>query len=145
MAMIAVASGCKTRKERREFLDSLDDDQLRVYENVKAARWTIFMKATVAGIIAGLVTVYMYLKTEGSTPYVAGCMFVGSAFLTQYFWYILSPKTDWMVTILKTPEQREEWRDVYREYQRTAHVAVIIGLAGYFAFGTGMCEFLGTC
>ena len=143
--MFSMAGNCRIKKESKEFTDSLDDEQLRVYENIKADRWNIFVKATVAGIISGLVSVYMYLDTKEAAPYMAGCLFVGVAFLVQYFWYVLSPKKAWMVTLLEKESQRKEWNDTYREYQRTFHFAIILGIVGYFALGTGMCEFLGKC
>ena len=146
-AMVCVAANCRIRKESQEFVDSLDDEQLRVYENVKAQRWNIFIWATVAGIVAGLLAVYAYLQQPKAVvqPYMAGCLFVGVAFIVQYFWYILSPKDRWMVTTLQTERQRKEWNDTYREYQRTYHFGILLGLVGYFALGAGMCQFLGTC
>lgn len=145
VAMVAVSASCRVRKERQEFIDSLDVKQLRVYENVKAQRWNIFVWSTVAGVIGGSLAVYMYLRNNDVQPYMAGCLFVGVAFLVQYFWYILSPKDKWMITTLNTKQQRKEWNDTYREYQRTYHIGILLGLVGYFALGTGMCQLIGSC
>ena len=143
-AMICVCFNCRIKKESNEFTASLDTEQLRQFENIKAERWNIFIKSTIASIITGLVVLYVYLNSDAPkmNTYAIGCLFMGVALFVQYFWYILTPKNKWMIEILDKQNQRSEWVDVYREYQKTFHLGLLIGAVGYYAIGVGMAQYV---
>ena len=63
---------------------------------------------------------------------IASVVSIASAttFVIQYFFYILSPKSDWMVLHLNEEKQRSEWIKVYREMQLGFHGGIFIGIVG---------------
>jgi len=135
IAMFVTAFSCRVRKENKEFINSLTNEQLRKYENIKAQRWNIFINASIAGMLFGVIGVFVYTQNYRSNPLTAACLFTSIAFTVQYFWYILSPKDDWMITTLNTEFQRKEWKDTYQAYQRAYHAGLIFGIIGYFIYG----------
>jgi hypothetical protein len=63
-------------------------------------------------------------------------MVVAISFVTNYFYYVLSPKSDWMLNHIKTPEQTKAWLGMYRGMQVYYHTGLVLGLfaVGTFAF-----------
>ena len=139
IAMFMVAFSCRVKKENKEFIDSLTSEQLRIYENIKSQRWNIFLNASLAGILAGVISIFIYTQSsKSSSPMTSAFVFLSTAFTVQYFFYILSPKDKWIVTTLDTEEQRKEWKDTYSAYQSTYHLGLLLGLIGYFISGYGL-------
>lgn len=64
------------------------------------------------------------------------CLVVSISFLTNYFYYLLSPKSDWMLNHIKDPEQTKAWLYMYRSMQVYYHGGLALGLiaVGVFAF-----------
>ena len=64
------------------------------------------------------------------------CTVVATAFVTNYFYYMLSPKTDWMLNHLTNKEEIKAWLLMYREMQFNYHMGLVLGIiaVGIFAF-----------
>jgi hypothetical protein len=56
------------------------------------------------------------------------CLTVFIAFLTNYFYYVLSPKTKWMLNSIDTPEQTKAWFEMYRTMQVYYHGSLVLGI-----------------
>jgi ABC-type multidrug transport system fused ATPase/permease subunit len=59
-----------------------------------------------------------------------------NAFLTNYFHYILSPKSDWMLNHMNNQEEVKSWLLMYREMQYNYHMGLVLGIiaVGILAF-----------
>jgi len=68
------------------------------------------------------------------------CMVAAVAFSVNYFYYILSPKSDWMVLHLKSAEETNAWLTVYRTMQYNYHVGLVMGILAVVAFGNALCS-----
>lgn len=106
-----------------------------MYQLVVNERMRIYKRATLAGVVAGVLA--MLACPKNMSALARACAFLSAGFVVQYFWYILSPKEYSMVPVLDTKKQREEWQDVYREYQWSWHIGLVVGLVGYFLLGLG--------
>jgi uncharacterized membrane protein YkgB len=74
-------------------------------------------------------------KTKmGTTPLV--CTVVATSFLTNYFYYILHPKTDWMLNHMQNKQEVHAWLLMYREMQVSFHTGLVVGIVaiGVLAF-----------
>jgi hypothetical protein len=60
------------------------------------------------------------------------CTVAAITLATNYFYYVLSPKSDWMVLHFKhdKPEDAANWLRVYRGMQVNYHVGLVLGIAG---------------
>jgi hypothetical protein len=64
------------------------------------------------------------------------CMATATTFLTNYFYYMLSPKSDWMLNHTSNQDQVKAWLQMYREMSFNYHAGLALGIVavGIFAF-----------
>ena len=64
------------------------------------------------------------------------CTVMATCFLTNYFYYMLSPKSDWMLNHTTNQDQVNAWLIMYREMSYNYHVGIVFGIiaVGMFAF-----------
>lgn len=80
-------------------------------------------------ILAFFIIIYNYsLKRNKLTTMNIVCIVIVISFFTNYFYYILSPKTDWMLNHINSPEQTKAWLTMYREMQVNYHMGLVIGI-----------------
>ena len=56
------------------------------------------------------------------------CVVIATSFLTNYFYYTLSPKTDWMLNHMNSQEEVRSWLQMYREMQYNYHMGIVLGI-----------------
>ena len=116
-------------KATHKFEKILDENQRKLYRRIANERKTIYYKGYLFGILISIVYL-MFLKNNYKNFNRLNLVCVVSAitFITNYFFYILSPKTEWMITHLKTDEQRKEWLEVYKKFSYNYHFGFVIGI-----------------
>lgn len=64
------------------------------------------------------------------------CTVMATCFLTNYFYYMLSPKSDWMLNHISNSEQVKAWLQMYREMSYNYHAGLVLGIiaVGVLAF-----------
>ena len=62
------------------------------------------------------------------------CISTTSAFITNYFYYVLTPKKTYMLDHIDTPEQTKAWTKMYRNMQYHYHMGLFIGLIAVSIF-----------
>lgn len=126
---------CKSCSPIKEYEESLDEQQKKIYNNIVKERMKIYLYGFAFGIIIALG--YLYLNNM-SFPMANSCIFVSIAFITQHIIYSLYPKSDYMVRHLKSVDQVNKWFDVYRFMIKRFHIGAVIGLIGYFLLSFGL-------
>ena len=123
---------CSTCSPFVEYEKSLDSEQLRMYKQIVTERKNIYL----GGLVLGSLLALLYLYTNGLELGAVGnsCIFVAIAMSTQYLFYMLYPKSNYMVTSMKNEEQLNKWLAVYKHMQNRYHVGMLLGLVGYFLF-----------
>ena len=63
------------------------------------------------------------------------CMATATTFLTNYFYYMLSPKSDWMLNHMKKQDEVNAWLQMYKSMQYNYHMGMALGIIaiGIFA------------
>jgi hypothetical protein len=56
------------------------------------------------------------------------CTVMATAFLTNYFYYMLSPKSDWMLNHMDNQEEVKAWLQMYRGMQYNYHMGMALGI-----------------
>ena len=103
-----------------ELIKSLPDKQKRDYINITKERLLIYIK----GLVIGLLTAYIYSQVYSkSTP----CENVAIVLMMTCFIYTILPKSKYMITELKTEEQRILWLSVYNEQKLKGHISGFVG------------------
>ena len=81
----------------------------------------------------------MSMKKEKLTKMSMICTTASTVFIVQYLYYILSPKSDWILLHLNTQEQKERWLDIYRTMQYNCHLSVALGIIAAAALSNSFC------
>ena len=67
------------------------------------------------------------------------CITGSITFTVNYFYYILTPKSEWMILSLEGQDQKEAWLKMYRHMQFNYHVGFLLGIAAVFFLTKGIC------
>ncbi len=122
----------------KHYKSSLSNDLQKRYEKIAKERTTIGYQGYALGVILSLGIIFYNLNIRGSKMNTTSlvCTVVATAFVTNYFYYMLSPKTDWMLNHMNNQEEVKSWLLMYREMQYNYHMGLVLGIiaVGTLAF-----------
>lgn len=122
-----------------ELTSLLDAELQEKYKNIKKMRIMTSLQGYGLGLLVSLVIlIYNYIqpKSQRYSTRVMVCAAGATTFLTHYFYYILSPKSDWMLNYLKTPEQIKAWLKIYRTMSWNYHISLLMGIISALVLGS---------
>ena len=120
-----------------KYKSQLPENLQKIYEQITNERKTIYYQGYVLGFIFSLFiifgNVYSDHKMLSTTSMI--CLVLAISFITNYFYYILSHKKNWMLNYIKTSEQTKSWLQMYRGMQLYYHTGLVLGIIaiGIFA------------
>lgn len=121
----------------KNYEKSLSEELLPVYKKISQERTSIYYYGYFLGFILALIFIVYNSRVKkvplSSMPLV--CIVISISFFTNYFYYILSPKTTYMTDHLQTPEEIQTWGKMYRGMQKYYHTGLVLGLISIGAFG----------
>ena len=123
----------------KQFELSLLPDQRQIYEGIKKERRDIYTTGYVLGFILSLFVIAYYRSNKCISKTSVLCIIFSVSFIVNYFYYILSPKTTYMVQHLETNEQKTLWIQVYRTMQYNYHMGFMFGILALVLLGNGVC------
>uniref|UniRef100_A0A6C0LM70 Uncharacterized protein n=1 Tax=viral metagenome TaxID=1070528 RepID=A0A6C0LM70_9ZZZZ len=100
----------------------------KLYERLAIERRNISYYGYLLGFILSLLIIYYKLKVSGRNSLSLVCLVTSTCFLTNYFYYILSPKSDWMLNHINNQYQARIWLEMYREMQFNYHMGIVLGI-----------------
>lgn len=144
VANIYISLSADKTKHKQEFYDTLSAELKTKYENIVIERRNIYFTGYAYGLLLAFILVfvnkYMSKKSKMSRTVNVGMM-VGVTLITNYFYYMLSPKSDLMVTHLDKEEQRLAWQKIYKTMQFNYHIGLVLGIVASGFFGASVCAF----
>jgi hypothetical protein len=142
IANIYVTFNADKTHYKKAFYETLSPELKARYEGIVMERRTIYLKGYVYGLILSLIIILYNKYTAKPTKISKGGnigVMVGVTLLTNYFYYMLSPKSDLMVTYLNEEEQRVAWQRIYRTMQVRYHTGLLLGVVASGFFGASIC------
>tara|TARA_B100001093_G_scaffold250134_1_gene239640 strand:- start:20643 stop:21047 length:405 start_codon:yes stop_codon:yes gene_type:complete len=123
------------------FSKTLSSEQLSKYKNIVEERKNISLRGYGLGfaLAIGIIVFNMSMRKEKLTKMSMICTTASTVFIVQYLYYILSPKSDWILLHLNTQEQKERWLDIYRTMQYNCHLSVALGIIAAAALSNTFC------
>jgi hypothetical protein len=121
-----------------DYEKTLSKELLPTYKKIAQERTSIYYYGYFLGFVLALLFIVYNSKVKkvplSAMPLV--CIVVSISFFTNYFYYILSPKTTYMTDHLKTQEEIQAWGKMYRGMQKYYHTGLVLGLVavGALAF-----------
>lgn len=119
------------------FQQTLNDDQNQRYERIVQHRRNLYLQGLVLGVVVACLVVGGVMQVAPMSSNVSyGCLAVVVLFVVEFLYYMLSPKGEYMVSVLETQEQRDAWLAVYRHMQVSMYGSFACALVGSFLFFT---------
>lgn len=127
----------------KKFKDTLNSNQKNIYNEITKERRNIYYRGYVLGLVLSVfVVIFLTKKTtlsEINKPATL-CIVAATSFLTNYFYYILSPKSKYMLSYLTDKNQIEQWLQVYKKMQYVNHLGFALGIVAVVILGNAFCK-----
>lgn len=134
IGMIYMTNAMSNNDIIKKYQDQLPEELLSTYQDIVDERTRIYYMGYILGfVLATIVIFYQSSRSKMSTSSMV-CTAVAISFLTNYFYYILSPKSKHMLEHVKTEEQTKAWLEMYKGMQFHYHSGLVIGLVGIGIF-----------
>jgi uncharacterized protein YacL len=135
IAMIYFQNATTKSKIVQEYKKQLPSNLQNLYEKLSTERLHINYYGYTLGLVLSLIIIlYNYNLTKNNKLQLAKsntslvCLVIVVSFFTNYFYYILSPKSTYMLDHINSPEQTKAWLAMYREMQYNYHMGFVIGV-----------------
>ena len=118
----------------------LSPEAQRRFDKIVKERTTISTNGYILGVLISILVLYYKIKVQRLrlSSWMMVCTAVAITFLTNYFYYVLYPKSDWMLNHVETKQETMAWLAMYREMQYNYHMGLALGVVavglGAFAF-----------
>ena len=118
--------------------NTLDKNDIVRYEAIVKERRNIYLQGYGLGILIALVL--LSLMDRRKMGKMALVCFAGGITLTvNYLYYMLKPKSDYMVLHLDKEDQRQAWLNINRHMQVKYHLGLALGILAAMLLVHGTC------
>jgi uncharacterized protein YacL len=122
----------------KHYKEKLSSDLQKRYDNIAKERMTISYQGYILGFVLSLFIIFYNVKLKGvkMNSFALVCSVMATCFLTNYFYYMLHPKSDWMLNHMDNQEEVKAWLQMYREMSFNYHAGLALGIVavGILAF-----------
>ena len=123
---------------KRKLYAALSPQELKAYERIIVERRRIYLEGYLVGLVLSFLIIVMNVWQSLPLGRLSMVCTVGAVTLiTNYFYYMLSPKPDLLVVRLAEPAKRELWQQVYRRMQVKYHVGLLLGIVAAMLLAGG--------
>lgn len=145
LATIFTTSATQHNKTIQHYQGQLSSELVTLYRKITEERKGIYYYGYALGLVlSGIIIFYNTNANNQSSVKMTNmsmvCLVITVSFLTNYFYYMLSPKTTYMLDHIKTPEQTKAWLEMYKAMQYYWHAGLVFGIVAVaflaFAFRT---------
>lgn len=122
----------------KRYRENMPIELQKRYEFITTERKTLSYQGYALGVVLSLCIILynMQFRPQNMSTSATICLVIATSFLTNYFYYILSPKSDWVLNHTKNQEQVKAWLVMYREMSFNYHAGLALGIVavGVMAF-----------
>ena len=130
IAMIYMTNATSSNHVIVNYKNQLPPSLQQKYEQITNERKKIYFEGYILGLILAIlfiiINIFILNKKLSSSSII--CIAISISFITNYFYYMLHPKTDWMLNNIKSPEQTKAWLIMYRNMQYYYHIGFVLGI-----------------
>ena len=124
-------------KQKNDFNNTLSRDKIEKYESIINERRGIYFKGYGLGFMLAFITLFFYKKFQPNE--LNRICFIGGITLSvNYFYYMLSPKTDYMILHLNEENQRKKWLNINKAMQFKYHIGLLLGIIASMVLAYGV-------
>ena len=142
VAMVFTMYGSDKTEAITNFRRILTHQQNVVYDKIANERRRIYF----IGFALGLLASFIFLAWNHSSGtrkvnrFSTICVVGAITFTINYFYYMLAPKSDWMILHIEGDTQKKAWLGVYKIMQYNYHLGALLGLVGALFIGNVFCK-----
>ena len=122
----------------KRYKETMPVELQKRYEKISKERMMLSYYGYGLGLLFSLLIIFYNVKIKANKmkTFPLVCTVIATCFLTNYFYYILSPKSDWMLNHTTNQDQVKAWLVMYREMSYNYHAGLALGIiaVGIFAF-----------
>ena len=107
---------------------SLDKKQKEIYENLSKERLRLYIQGLILGFVICVLYLYLF-KNKVNTCNLCNCLVI--TFGVAALYYLIYPKTDYIINYIQDEQQRKLWLDVYRHMQLKYYGGISVGVIIY--------------
>ena len=115
-----------------QYEKQLPSNLQQLYRKIKDERQRISYYGYGLGFIMSFIAIVYnsvsLKKGPGFDVKGMACLAIVITFLTHYFYYLLTPKTTYMLEQINSPEQTRAWLTMYKTMQKFYHTGMLLGL-----------------
>jgi uncharacterized membrane protein YkgB len=110
----------------------------KLYAKITQERRTISYYGYGLGLLLSLCLIFYYIKVKKMKMSASAlvCMAASTTFLVHYFYYMLSPKSDWMLNHMHKQEEVNAWLQMYKGMQYNYHMGMALGIIAVAIFAS---------
>ena len=119
----------------------LSNENKQRYVRIANERKNIYLKGFGLGFVISLLALFILNNNKmfKVNKLVNICFVLATSFSVNYFFYILHPKSDYMVLHLKDDKEKQAWLNIYKTMQFNYHLGFALGLVGMIFVGNSFC------
>ena len=134
IGMIYFYNGTSNDATVQKYRQGLNVQQREAYDKIAKERLHISMQGFVLGFALSLFIIFFTYNKKTFKPSATVCMVLATCFLTNYFYYTLTPKSDWMLNHVESKAQTQAWLEMYRTMCYKYHSGLVLGIVGVGVF-----------
>ena len=143
VAMIFTMYNSDSTLSIQEFTAVLSEKQKAIYKKIADERRQIYFKGFGLGLVLSLLFLFWKSATKNSykiNRFSTICVVGAVTFITNYFFYILSPKSDWMILHIEVEKHKKACLIVYIKLKYNYNLGAVLGLVGAFFIANMFCD-----
>jgi len=116
----------------QKYKHQLPEELKSIYREIVNERTKIHYFGYFLGFLLSIIIIFYNTQIAKNKMGNLGmvCLVLAVSFTTNYFYYMLSPKSKWMLNEIKTQEQTKAWLVMYRHMQVYYHTSFVLGIIG---------------
>ena len=122
----------------KRYKETMPVELQKRYEKISKERMMLSYYGYGLGLLFSLLIIFYNVKIKANkmNTFPLVCTVIATCFLTNYFYYILSPKTDTMLNYVKDKKDAQAWYTMYKEMQYSYHLGLVLGIiaVGFMSF-----------
>ena len=136
VAMIYFTTSMSDATDMKLYRSEMPNALRNRYDKIVNERRNIYYQGYLLGFAISFLVILTnkYYLRKKFDQFSLVCTVVVISFLTNYFYYILSPKSDWMLNHIQTEKQAKNWLYIYRKHQVAYHTGLVLGIIAMAIF-----------
>jgi hypothetical protein len=120
-------------KTIQQYQAQLPSHLQNIYAKITKERQSIYYYGYALGLVLSVIIIAYNNNISNRhhlsmTTATMVCTVITVSFITNYFYYMLSPKTTYMLDHINSPEQTKAWLVMYKSMQYYWHAGLVLGI-----------------